>query len=598
MRISNVKIKNYRNLRDVDVDLTNIVGIIGPNNGGKSNFIKAITLPFLSDETGFVKKNLSWLDINGAAKNSYYNYIIENFSDIRSGQIDKTEFISMLPIVSVQITLEAKELEEYFVRHLSYAICDDKIKYGIKYEFAPKNGNEILNNIREIFSTMELKDLSIDKMKMNLLPTNLYEYRIIVPLRESSVGYDTLKYFKCSSLIAERDDFSRTNDKMGSNALVSILQNKLDVKSKLEIEIEYSNFFQKLKNLSDMNDIINWQEKTELKNATDFFNEINIVPNMPSMYSLLNSVRLGYSGETLSLQGLGYRNLVLLFVLINSLLINKNEASLSILTIEEPEAHLCINNERLLVSYIKNFVSDNDTVQLLYTSHSTDFINKFGLDNILIFNNGNGISLKTELDEKQRNYLAKIPNLDLFKLFFSKKCILVEGVTEELLIRSYLDSEKNINEIQVISFHKGYIAILDIWLKINKENSNKIGIIRDYDMEQKAKDEHEEYNSYKNVCVQTTKTRTLETEIVDTETNYEILKKYFEGKYSWNVSDKLELSQKWCNSKASVMLELCRDLQNGEISGFTLPRHIAQVLHFLTKSDDEDMKEEKECNEN
>ena len=46
------------------------------------------------------------------------------------------------------------------------------------------------------------------------------------------------------------------------------------------------------------------------------------------MQSILNSVRLGYSEEELSMQGLGHRNLVLLFVLINSL-IGKNSDTAS-----------------------------------------------------------------------------------------------------------------------------------------------------------------------------------------------------------------------------------------------------------------------------
>ena len=35
MRISRVRIKNYRNLKHVDVELGNIVTLIGENNSGK-----------------------------------------------------------------------------------------------------------------------------------------------------------------------------------------------------------------------------------------------------------------------------------------------------------------------------------------------------------------------------------------------------------------------------------------------------------------------------------------------------------------------------------------------------------------------------------
>ena len=41
-------------------------------------FLRAVTLPFLADETGFASKNLSWSDINDSAKNAYYEYIVNN----------------------------------------------------------------------------------------------------------------------------------------------------------------------------------------------------------------------------------------------------------------------------------------------------------------------------------------------------------------------------------------------------------------------------------------------------------------------------------------------------------------------------------------
>ena len=50
MKITHVKVCNYRNLRNIDIGLAETVAIIGENNSGKSNFLKAITLPFLTDD--------------------------------------------------------------------------------------------------------------------------------------------------------------------------------------------------------------------------------------------------------------------------------------------------------------------------------------------------------------------------------------------------------------------------------------------------------------------------------------------------------------------------------------------------------------------
>jgi predicted ATP-dependent endonuclease of OLD family len=583
MKISRLIIKNYRNIKDIDICLNNIVAIIGENNSGKSNLLKAVTLPFLSDDLGYTGKTLSWADINNEAKSKYYEYILENGKSIKDESVDIKEFSSILPKVSVEVTLEPTDLELYFVKDLSYTVNEDssKVVYGLLYEFFPKNPSEILKQIKEILLSEDVNKENFESVKMNLLPTNFYSHSIVVPQKRASVSYDTLKYFKYTSLIAERDDFSNTNEKLGSKSLVKLLQMKLDTKAKLIVEKEYTKFFDTLKNLSDMENVINWQESTELKNAKSFFNEISILPNMPPMNSLLNSVRLGYSGEQLSSQGLGYRNLILLLVLMNSLLDKKNDLAYSLLTMEEPEAHLCVNNTRLMVSFIKSFMSTNKFIQLFYSTHSTQFINKLDFNNVVVVNNGDAYALVSELNQEGKDYLSKNPNLDLFKLFFSKNCILVEGLTEELFIRAYLDSKPELNDIEVISFHKGFQNIMDIWLKINLKSKNKLGIIRDSDFQLAAQKEHEKYNEHDNICVRTTDQYTLEPEVVATGNNYELLKKYFEDKYSWSINSKEELSDKWRDSKSTVMLQLCKDLVSRDLEGFEMPSHIKEVLDFL-----------------
>lgn len=59
MKITHVKICNYRNLRNIDIGLAETVAIIGENNSGKSIFLKAITLPFLTDDNTHTSKKLS-----------------------------------------------------------------------------------------------------------------------------------------------------------------------------------------------------------------------------------------------------------------------------------------------------------------------------------------------------------------------------------------------------------------------------------------------------------------------------------------------------------------------------------------------------------
>lgn len=417
MRISRVQIQNFRNIRAVDVQLGDVVTLIGENNSGKSNFLYALTLPFLSDDNN-ISKTLSWADINSKARDEYYQFILEKKDEILAETLPLDVFTAKLPVVSVEVSLVPEEEELYCVKDISYFVdADGNILYGLRYEYKVSHPEEILSQVCSILSMEQIDPQSIGNIQMNLLPTRLYGHAVVVPQKGTKVTYDTLRQFKYTALSADRDSFSNTNERIGLRSLVRLLQMRLSDADLLTVEKEYSRFFDKLKNLSGMDRVINWKDSSEIPNAKDFFDNINILPNMPPMTSILNSVRLGYSGENLSSQGLGQRNLILLLVLLNSLRDKADETAFRVLTVEEPEAHLCINNICLMASFIKAFTDGNRTIQLFYSTHSTDLINKVEPKNLVIMSDGKALSFKEELKDNERDYLSKNPNTDIFKLF-------------------------------------------------------------------------------------------------------------------------------------------------------------------------------------
>lgn len=309
---------------------------------------------------------------------------------------------------------------------------------------------------------------------------------------------------------------------------------------------------------------------------------------MPSMNTLLNNVRLGYGDESLYSQGLGFKNLIYLLVMINSM-----ETSIEniyrMLTIEEPEAHLSYGNKRLLASFINSMLTEENNLQLFISTHSTEFINKLDLKNTTVVNEGEAFSLLSNMSDMERDYLAKKPNLDFLKFLFSKSCILVEGPTDEMLIRAYLHYRKDLlHDIEVISLHKGFTKMIELWLKVNKQSGHKLGIVRDYDYEDKAKFNHEKYNEEPNIIVATTYYYTLEDEIVHEGDNFQILKKYFEENYSWNdIDNPSKLSEKWKSAKTDIMLRFCQDIGTQSLKELCLPSHINKVLNFFIEGEKE-----------
>ena len=585
MKISRIQIHNFRNIKCADVRLGDVVTLIGENNSGKSNFLYALTLPFSSDDNN-ISKNLSWADINAETRSEYYQFILEKKEEILAGTLPIEDFAAKLPVVSVEVEIVPETEELYCVKDINYSVDDNgSMLYGLKYEYKTSHPKEILSQVRSILASEQIDSQSIENFRMNLLPTRMYGYSIVVPQKGTKVAYDTLRQFKYMALSADRDNFSNTNERIGSRSLVKLLQMRLSDADLLTVEKEYSHFFDALKNLSGMDQVINWQENSEIPNAKDFFDNIDILPNMPLMTSIFSSVRLGYLGESLSLQGLGQRNLILLLVLLNSLYDNTDETAFRVLTVEEPEAHLCINNIRLITSYIRAFTQNNKTVQLFYSTHSTELINKVDPKNIIAMSGGKAFSLLTELGGEERDYLSKNPNTDIFKLLFARRCILVEGLTEELLIKAYLQSRPELSDIEIISFHKGFTKIIDIWYSLNEKTTNRLGIIRDFDDEPKAKAKHDKYNDHPRICVGTTKEYTLEPEIVKTGGNYKLLVQQYGTEYNWEGLSADALADDWRTSKSMVMLSLCHDLSCGYLPTFTMPPHIQTVLNFLTKTD-------------
>jgi len=104
MRINRVQIDNYRNLKHVDVELGNVVALIGENNSGKSNFLRALSIPLSSDEAGSHKR-LSWYDINKDAKKRYYDYLKENRDSIIDGSLTLDQFQPYVPVVTIRLYL-------------------------------------------------------------------------------------------------------------------------------------------------------------------------------------------------------------------------------------------------------------------------------------------------------------------------------------------------------------------------------------------------------------------------------------------------------------------------------------------------------------
>lgn len=565
MYIRKVTINNYRSFRFFEAQLQQLTVVIGENDTGKTNFFTALSLPLSGNQIDFNQKRLSVSDINKGAVIDFLTSVVND--DAEENQLQKTPKVS--------VTIEFADPKDAYETALlaKWIVADgDEESYKIRYDFKPKDDQDLLEVVKK-----SLAGKTLDDINWFTLPVELYDYQVVSVNNEKPIAYSDLKHVSVHNINAERDDFSESSSMKSNSIFTKLLMNTLNDEDKGQINTAYSEFFSTIENTETFDKIIGANE--DFENYDSIIKQLECTPNLPNLKNILSNITLKYGNEFLYQKGLGQRNLI--YILILFAYYKSCGDTFNLCCIEEPEAHLSVNNLRLVRDFIEKSSSNSGSlVQTLISTHNPSIINKLKISNVLAFTGEKAISL-SDTPTKLVDYLRKRPNFDILKLLFANKVILVEGPTEEMLISTYLSKQPALNDIDIIPIgQRGYATFLDIWLTLNKDNQKKkIGVIRDYDNSDVAKARHDAYDTaHKNVTVRTTTNYTLEIDLVEAEDNLVLLNGLFEMD-----GNPKEVSDHMINGKTARMLDVCDAMVDEENPlDIKLPSHIAEVIEALS----------------
>lgn len=391
MHITKVKIWNYRTLRRCDIELTEGVNIlVGDNETGKSTLLEAIALAL----TGSLNGRPISLELHPFL--FPLETIREYVDSFRSGQpID-------LPEIAIEVFFNnIPELAELRGDGNSEKADVPGVRFSIEFNEAYKDAyaNYVAN-------PSEIRSIPIEFYHPVF---NSFARKPITP-----------RNIPITPVIV---DASRITTITGANRYVTgLIREALPPQEQVQLSVAYRKLqdeFLRDPNIAQIN--------------RELASRGSAISDKTLSMSLDPTARGGWEAGIMPhlddvpivLVGKGEQNAVKIKLAL------ERSSEAHIFLIEEPENHLSYSRLHSLIDAMERKAGSR---QMIITTHSSFVLNKLGINRVLLFKDGQSIRL-SNLSESTYEYFKKLPGYDTLRLLLSRRSILVEGPSDELIVQ-------------------------------------------------------------------------------------------------------------------------------------------------------------------
>ncbi len=515
MNIKNITIKNFRNFKDFAIDFSEgFQTIIGENNIGKSNLYWAIRL-LLDRELSYNARKLELKDFNGykktVVKDDYILISIELYSD------KLASFPTFHTFKTSDTTARITYVYAHKNKFVEAEIEPEKIELNdFTWRLFAGNTTFELTELIEKSSAITFKDLE---------GINLYYINAFRNINSDLHG-------NTKSLLSRYCESREESDKE-LESVKAILQSSSTELNKLP-------FIPKLSETIQQKGIDIAGQYFSFPVAISFLSNYDT-----DAWSQLN---LFFSPDAdnnipIHILGLGQKNILYLSLFIAELENSSKQHEINLLLIEEPEAHLHPQLQKILFANLIGL----KTTQVFMTSHSTHIASDCDYKNLNVLYKNKDKEVKSFspfkdglLSDRENKLLKRYLDATRSEMFFASAIIYIEGVGEQFIIPAIAKEVYGINltehNISVIPIHSRYF---DPFLKIVQANNLEIPTVAIIDGDSaELKEEESETTAIANAkklevvdrVVVMSGTKTLEIDLFpNSATNNSYLKTCFEN---------------------------------------------------------------------